>query len=91
MNTHPAVVPVPALGHGLDEALLIEWRAAVGARVRRGDLVAVLETDKAAVDIVAERSGSIAAHCAAARSIVRPGQPLYRLAADSSTEESGAQ
>ncbi|GAB4585520.1 lipoyl domain-containing protein [Nocardia sp. NPDC127526] len=90
MNTHAAVVPVPALGHGLDEALLIEWRVAVGARVRRGDLVAVLETDKAAVDVVAERSGSIVARCVDARSIVRPGQPLYRLAAEDDGEESGA-
>lgn len=75
-------VRVPGFGHGLEEALLIEWVAGVGDRIERGDVVALVETDKASTEIVAERGGLMAGHSAAVGTILRPGEPLYRLAAD---------
>ncbi|MCF4140739.1 lipoyl domain-containing protein [Streptomyces sp. Tue 6430] len=73
---------VPAFGHGLGEALLIEWVAGVGDRVERGDVIAVVETDKASTEIVAERGGRVTAHSATTGAILRSGEALYRLAVD---------
>ncbi|MCZ0731619.1 biotin/lipoyl-containing protein [Mycolicibacterium iranicum] len=70
---------VPEFGHGLTEALVIEWLVAEGDRVERGDVVAVLETDKSSVDLLAERPGTVAEIVVAARSITTSGSVLYRL------------
>jgi len=42
---------LPALGADMDEGTLLEWHVAPGARVKRGDVVAVVETDKGAIDV----------------------------------------
>ena len=55
----PIDIPVPEFGHGLTEALVIEWLVSVGDTVERGDVIAVLETDKSSVDLLAEKSGTI--------------------------------
>lgn len=70
---------VPEFGHGLTEALVIEWLVAEGDRVERGDVVAVLETDKSSVDLLAEKPGTVAEIVVAARSITTSGSVLYRL------------
>ncbi|WP_318218893.1 biotin/lipoyl-containing protein [Streptomyces sp. SCL15-6] len=75
-------MPVPGFGHSLDEALLVQWVAGVGDRVRRGDVVAVVETDKASTEILAERDGRVMEHSATAGTILKSGEVLYRLAAD---------
>lgn len=75
----PIDILVPDFGHGLSEALVIEWLVSVGDTVDRGDVVAVLETDKSSVDLLAEKSGTIAEIVVAARSITASGDVLYRL------------
>lgn len=47
----PAEFRLPALGADMDNGTLVEWQVAPGARVRRGDVVAIVETDKGAIDI----------------------------------------
>ena len=47
---------VPEFGHGLTDALVIEWLVSVGDVIERGDVVAVLETDKSSVDLMAENA-----------------------------------
>ncbi|MFI9504548.1 lipoyl domain-containing protein [Nocardia sp. NPDC052566] len=79
MSSSEIEVAVPSFGHGLDEALLVEWNVDVGVRVARGDVVATVETDKASVEVVAERAGIIDERLAAERAIVKTGEPLYRL------------
>ena len=68
----PIDIPVPEFGHGLTEALVIEWLVSVGDTVERGDVIAVLETDKSSVDLLAE-------NVVAARSITTSGAVLYKL------------
>lgn len=75
-------IHVPGFGQGLGDALLVEWVAGVGDRVERGDVVALVETDKAGTEIVAERDGRITAHLAPAGTILKTGEAFYRLAAD---------
>ncbi|MEU0648300.1 lipoyl domain-containing protein [Streptomyces umbrinus] len=82
MSGSPLDMHVPGFGHGLGEALLIEWVAGVGDRVERGDAIAVVETDKASTEIVAEREGRVTAHCATSGDILKSGELLYQLTAD---------
>ena len=42
---------MPALGADMEKGRLVEWRVAPGARVKRGDVVAVVETQKGAIDV----------------------------------------
>lgn len=42
---------LPMLGADLDVATLVEWHVQPGGRVHRGDVVAVVETEKGAIDI----------------------------------------
>jgi pyruvate dehydrogenase E2 component (dihydrolipoamide acetyltransferase) len=42
---------LPALGADMDDGTIVEWHVAPGARVKRGDVVAVVETDKGAIDV----------------------------------------
>ncbi len=70
---------VPEFGHGLTEALVIEWLVAVGDKVERGDVVVVLETDKSSVDLLAEKPGTVSEIVVPARSITTSGSVLYKL------------
>jgi glutaconyl-CoA/methylmalonyl-CoA decarboxylase subunit gamma len=72
-------VLVPEFGHGLTDALVIEWLVAVGDDVERGQVVAVLETDKSSVDLLAEKTGTVTEIVVAARSITTSGAVLYKL------------
>ena len=47
----PSEFTLPALGADMDEGTILEWHVAPGARVKRGDVVAVVETDKGAIDV----------------------------------------
>ena len=42
---------LPALGADMHAGTVVEWRVAPGDRCRRGDVVAVVETDKGAIDV----------------------------------------
>jgi pyruvate dehydrogenase E2 component (dihydrolipoamide acetyltransferase) len=42
---------LPSLGADMDEGKLLEWRIVPGQAVKKGDVVAVVDTSKAAVDI----------------------------------------
>jgi pyruvate dehydrogenase E2 component (dihydrolipoamide acetyltransferase) len=52
-------VKVPKLGLTMTEAKVIEWRKAVGDRVRAGEPLLVIETDKADVEIEAPAGGTL--------------------------------
>ncbi|WP_332824716.1 biotin/lipoyl-containing protein, partial [Ramlibacter sp.] len=42
---------MPALGADMETGKLVEWRVAAGSRVKPGDVVAVVETHKGAIDV----------------------------------------
>jgi glutaconyl-CoA/methylmalonyl-CoA decarboxylase subunit gamma len=72
-------IRVPEFGHGLTDALVVEWLVATGDDIHRGDVVAVLETDKSSVDLLAEKSGTVTEIVVPARSITTSGAVLYRI------------
>lgn len=51
---------LPDLGEGLEDAELMEWRVKVGQQVDDLDILATVETAKAAVDVASPRAGVIA-------------------------------
>lgn len=58
---------MPSLGADMESAVLVEWRVKPGDAVRRGDVVAVVETDKGAIDIEIYETGTVE------RLLVEPG------------------
>jgi pyruvate dehydrogenase E2 component (dihydrolipoamide acetyltransferase) len=47
----PSEFRLPALGADMDAGTIVAWHVAPGSRVKRGDVVAVVETDKGAIDV----------------------------------------
>ncbi|MGX4695308.1 2-oxo acid dehydrogenase subunit E2 [Streptomyces sp. JNUCC 63] len=58
---------MPSLGADMDEGVLQEWLVSPGDRVHKGDVVAVVETDKAAIEVECFESGTVG------RLLVEPG------------------
>jgi pyruvate dehydrogenase E2 component (dihydrolipoamide acetyltransferase) len=52
---------LPSLGADMDEGTLLEWRVAPGQAVHKGDVIAVVDTSKAAVDIEVWENATVAA------------------------------
>jgi pyruvate dehydrogenase E2 component (dihydrolipoamide acetyltransferase) len=51
---------LPSLGADMDEGTLLEWKVGVGDTVRKGQVVAVVDTAKAAVDVECWQEGTVA-------------------------------
>ncbi len=52
-----AEIKVPAVGESITEATIAEWTKTSGDYVARDEIILVLETDKASVEVVAEQDG----------------------------------
>ncbi|MGI8546354.1 MAG: dihydrolipoamide acetyltransferase family protein [Gemmatimonadaceae bacterium] len=52
-------VRVPTTGNAGEDAVIIDWNVSVGAQVNAGDVLVVLETAKATVDVEAPESGEV--------------------------------
>jgi pyruvate dehydrogenase E2 component (dihydrolipoamide acetyltransferase) len=50
---------LPSLGADMEKGKLLEWKVAPGQNVARGDVVAVVDTSKAAVDVEIWEAGTI--------------------------------
>jgi 2-oxoglutarate dehydrogenase E2 component (dihydrolipoamide succinyltransferase) len=55
----PVDVRIPALGESIQEAVIANWRVEDGASVKADQPLLELETDKATVEITAERAGTL--------------------------------
>ena len=61
---------LPSLGADMEEGKLLEWKAKPGDKVKRGDIVAVVDTSKAAVEVEAWEEGTMHEW------IVKPGETV---------------
>ncbi|MBA6289357.1 dihydrolipoamide acetyltransferase family protein [Colwellia sp. MB3u-4] len=52
-------ITMPSLGADMSEGMLVEWLIKVGDKVKHGDVIAVLETQKGAIDMEAYHDGII--------------------------------
>jgi len=73
---------MPSLGADMDAGTILEWRVGPGDRVTRGDLVAVVETDKADIDIEVWQTGTVTQILIEPGIEVPVGTPLAVLALD---------
>ena len=76
---------MPALGADMDSGTVVEWHVAAGSRVKRGDVVAVVETDKGAIDVEIFEDGVVAELLVQPGTKVPVGTPLALLDVEGSS------
>jgi pyruvate dehydrogenase E2 component (dihydrolipoamide acetyltransferase) len=70
---------MPSLGADMEAGTLVEWLVKPGDRVKRGDVVAVVETQKGAIEIEVFEEGTIEEILVALEAKVPVGTPLARI------------
>lgn len=73
---------MPSLGADMEAGKLVEWLVKPGDRVRKGDVVAVVETQKGAIEIETFEAGEIVELIAEVGQTLPVGAPLARLGAE---------
>lgn len=73
------IFPMPSLGADMEAGKLVEWLVKPGDRVAKGDVVAVVETQKGAIEIEIFETGEIAELIAEVGQTLPVGAPLARL------------
>ena len=81
---------MPILGADMVAGTLIKWRKAVGDRVRRGDVIAEVETEKGLIDVECFTSGVIERIVVAPGATVPTGTVLAVIAEDAPTQVTAA-
>lgn len=74
-------IVMPNMGFDTQEARLIEWLKQPGDAVKKGDLIAVIESDKANVELESVASGVLLAQLATAGTEVPVGAVIARIGA----------
>ncbi len=77
---------MPSLGADMEEGKLVEWLVAPGDKVSRGDVVAVVETQKGAIEIEIFEAGEIAELLVQPGKTLPVGAPLARLGVSGEAE-----
>jgi pyruvate dehydrogenase E2 component (dihydrolipoamide acetyltransferase) len=72
---------MPALGAGMDVGRIIEWYVGPGDEVTRGSLIALVETDKANIDVEVFEDGVVETLLIEEGTKVPVGTPLARITA----------
>jgi pyruvate dehydrogenase E2 component (dihydrolipoamide acetyltransferase) len=70
---------MPSLGADMDVGTVVEWRIRPGDAVRRGDIVAVVQTDKADIEVEVFADGTVDELLVVPGDEVAVGTPLARL------------
>ena len=73
---------MPSLGADMDEGTVVEWKVKPGDNVKRGDVVAVVETKKADIEIEIWESGVVSEILVPVGMSVAVGSPIARLGGD---------
>jgi len=70
---------LPDIGEGLSEAELLEWIVRVGDRVREGDDVAMISTDKVNVDLTSPATGVVSELIGEPGDVIPVGTLIMRI------------
>ncbi len=81
---------MPSLGPDMEAGTLVEWLVKPGDWVKRGDIVAVVETQKGAIEIETYQSGQIEQILVDLDSKVPVGTPLARIRAEGEAKPGAA-
>ena len=81
---------MPSLGADMEAGTLVEWLVKPGDRVKRGDVVAVVETQKGAIEIEIFEAGQIERILVDLDTKVPVGTPLARIRTDEEAKSGAA-
>jgi pyruvate dehydrogenase E2 component (dihydrolipoamide acetyltransferase) len=81
---------LPSLGADMDQGKLVEWKVKPGEAVKRGQVVAVVDTSKAAVDVEIWQDGTMFEQLVPIGEMVPVGTVLATLLAPGETAEQAA-
>ncbi|MBI4321988.1 MAG: 2-oxo acid dehydrogenase subunit E2 [Chloroflexi bacterium] len=82
----PAEVVMPRLSDTMTEGKVLKWRKREGEPIKRGEIIAEIETDKAAMELESFDSGTVDKILVAEGKMVPVGEPIALL---KTTEEAG--
>jgi len=82
-----SIFTMPSLGADMEQGTLVEWLVKPGDRVSKGDVVAVVETQKGAIEIEVFETGEIAELLAEPGQTLPVGAPLARLGVAGAAEK----
>lgn len=80
------LVKMPRLGQDMTEGILVEWLKAPGDRVEEGEILAVIETDKAEVAFESPTGGYLVAILLEPRATAATGAPIAWIGDDPSSQ-----
>jgi len=92
MIPHHAGTPVvmPQLSDTMTEGVVVTWEKQPGDAIKRGDIVATVETDKAIMDVEVFQEGFLSGPIADIGSVVEVGHPMAFIVDDASkTNDTG--
>ncbi len=81
---------MPSLGADMDEGRIVDWKIQPGQHVVKGDIVAVVDTDKAEIDVEVFDSGTVEAIMVQEGQRVPVGTVLATLRDDNEADETAA-
>ncbi len=74
--------PLPKWGLTMEEGTIVEWQVEVGSKVREGQVLGVVATDKIEVDFESPVSGVVAAYLSQPGEDVAVGTDVVVIASD---------
>jgi len=77
--SEPYVIKMPQLSDTMTEGVVVSWEKNIGDTVKRGDIVATVETDKAVMDVEVFRDGFLSGPIAAIDAVVEVTHPIAYL------------
>ena len=77
---------MPSLGADMEAGTLVEWLKQPGDELEHGDIIAVVETDKGAIEVEVFESGKLNELLVEPGSVVPVGTPLARIGVDTPPE-----
>jgi pyruvate dehydrogenase E2 component (dihydrolipoamide acetyltransferase) len=75
------LITMPKLGFDMAEGILVEWTKGVGDAVEEDDVIAIIETDKANVEVTPFKTGVLRSLLVKEGAIVPVGEPIAVLGA----------
>src|SRR4030088_188036 len=76
-----ADVTMPRLSDTMEEGTISSWLKKPGEQIKKGEVIAQIETDKATMDLTAFEAGTLQEILAPEGSTVPIGQPVARIGA----------
>ena len=77
-------VVMPQLSDTMTEGVVVTWEKEMGGVIKRGDIVATVETDKAIMDVEVFHEGFLSGPLADVGSVVEVGHPMAFIVSDAS-------